>query len=168
MVERRAFSPVPPVRRNKLKSEAMKSRFSIASVVLLLMLVAACNRTRKYPMQGEVMAKDAATNEITIEHGDIPGCMEAMTMPYPVKDPAVVRELQPGDKIAADVVVGSDRASYWLEGVSITDESGRVQANPPAKAHVLMPGERVPDIAFTNQDERSIHLSDFAGKALLL
>jgi protein SCO1/2 len=132
------------------------------------MLVAACNRTRKYPMQGEVIATDAATNELTVKHGDIPGFMEAMTMPYPVKDPAVVREVQPGDKIAAEVVVGSDRTNYWLEDVRITDESGRVQADPAAKARMLMPGERVPDIAFTNQDGRTIHLPDFAGKALLV
>jgi len=168
LVERRASSPAPTVRRNKLKSEAMKSRFTIASAVLLLMLVAACNRSRKYPMQGEVIATDAATNELTVKHGDIPGFMEAMTMPYPVKDPAVVREVQPGDKIAAEVVVGSDRTNYWLEDVRITDESGRVRADPAAKARMLMPGERVPDIAFTNQDGRTIHLPDFAGKALLV
>ncbi len=144
------------------------SRFLLASVLLLLTVSAGCNRVRKYPLQGEVVGKNAATNEITVKHGDIPGFMPAMAMPYRVKDPAVVQELQPGDKIAAEVVVGKDPSDYWLEDVRITDESGRGQAKPPAAPHMLMPGQRVPDVALINQDGRTIHLSDFAGKALLV
>lgn len=149
----------------------MKSQFKVASTTLLLLLIAACSRTRRYPMQGEIIAKDAATGQITVKHGDIPGFMEAMTMPYRIKDPtskdpAILRDLQPGDKIAADVVVRSP-GDYWLEGVRITDKSGRGQVKSPT-SHMLMPGEPVPDIALVNQDGRTIHLSDFAGKALLV
>jgi protein SCO1 len=146
----------------------MKSRFALTSAVLLVTILAACNRTRKYPLQGEVMGKDALNGEIIVKHGDIPGFMEAMTMPYRVKDPSVLREVQPGDKIAATVVVGSDRSDYWLENVRITDQSGRQQAKPSPTSRMLMPGERVPDVALINQDGRAIHLSDFAGKALLV
>ena len=78
-----------------------KSRFVLTSVMLLLTVSVGCNRTRKYPLQGEVVGKNIATNEITVKHGDIPGFMMAMAMPYRVKDPAVVQEVQPGDKIAA-------------------------------------------------------------------
>ena len=137
-------------------------------VALLLMASVGCNRTRRYPLQGQVIAKDAASNEITVNHGDIPGFMEAMTMPYRVKDPAILREVQPGDKIAAEVVVGSDRSDYWLADVRITDESGRSQVKPPTAPQMLMPGERVPDFALVNQDGRKIHFSDFAGKAVLV
>jgi protein SCO1/2 len=119
-------------------------------------------------MQGEVIAKDATTSEITVKHGDIPGFMEAMTMPYRVKDSAIFRELQPGDKIAAEVVVGRESGDYWLEGVRITDKSRRGEAKSPTSSRMLMPGERVPDVTLINQDGRSIHLSDFAGKALLV
>src|SRR5208337_2946772 len=117
----------------------MKSRFALTSVILLLTLSVSCNRTRKYPLQGEVVAKNAATSEITVNHGDIPGFMAAMTMPYRVKDPAVIRELQPGDKIAAEVVVGgsagNDESDYWLEDVRITDQSARGQAPLPSAPH---------------------------------
>jgi len=54
------------------------------------------------------------------------------------------------------------------EEVRITDESGRVQEKPPAAPRMLMPGQRVPDVSLINQDGRTIHLSDFAGKALLV
>lgn len=146
----------------------MKSRFVRTSVMLVLTVSVGCNRTKKYPLQGEVVGKNTATSEITVKHGDIPGFMPAMAMPYRVKDPAVVQELQPGDKIAAEVIVGKDPSDYWLEDVRITDASGRGQAKPSAAPHMLMPGERVPDVALINQDGRTIHLSDFAGKALLV
>jgi protein SCO1 len=146
----------------------MKSQFVILSVMLLLTVIVGCSRTRKYPLQGEVISKSAATGEITVNHGDIPGFMSAMAMPYRVKDPAVIQELQPGDKIAAEVVVRKDPSDYWLEDVRITDESGRGQAKPQAAPQMLMPGERSPDFTLVNQDGRTIRLSDFAGKALLI
>lgn len=145
-----------------------KSQIVLTSVMLLLTVSVGCNRTRKYPLQGEVVGKNAVTSEITVKHGDIPGFMPAMAMPYRVKDPAVVQELQPGDKIAAEVVIGKDPSDYWLEDVRITDESARVSAKPPAAPRMLMPGERAFNIALINQDGRTIHLSDFAGKALLV
>jgi protein SCO1 len=146
----------------------MKSRLMLAAMMLLLAAFAGCNRTRKYPMQGEVVSKDPAASEITVNHGDIPGFMAAMAMPYRVKDPAVVQELEPGDKIAAEVVVGKDPSDYWLEDVRITDKSGRSQIKPPATPQTLVPGERAPEFTLVNQDGRKIHLSDFAGKALLV
>ncbi|MGO9403070.1 MAG: SCO family protein [Terriglobales bacterium] len=146
----------------------MKSQFALTSVVLLLIVSLGCSRTKKFPLQGEVVAKNPATSEITVNHGDIPGFMPAMAMPYRVKDPAVVQEVQPGDKIAAEAFVSKDGNDYWLEDVRITDESGRSQVKQPAAPSMLMPGERVPDVALTNQDGKTIRLSDFAGKALLV
>lgn len=146
----------------------MKSRLVLTSLMLFLAVFTGCNHTKKYPLQGEVVAKNTATSEITVDHKDIPGFMAAMTMPYRVKDPAVVQELQPGDKIVAEVVVGKDPSDYWLEDVRITDESGRSQGKPAAAPQMLMPGARVPDIALVNQDGRTIHFSDFGGKALLV
>jgi len=143
----------------------MKPRLIL--VALLLALAVGC-RPRKYLMQGEVVAKNVETNEITLKHGDIPGFMMAMTMPYRVKNSAVVQELQPGDRIAADVMFGNNPSDFWLENVRITDESGRGKAQPTAGIHMLMPGARVPDVALVNQDGRTIHLSDFHGKALLV
>jgi protein SCO1/2 len=144
-----------------------KLQFALTPVVLLLTLSAGCNRTKKYPLQGEVVAKNAATNEITVNHGDIPGFMPAMAMPYRVKDPAVVQELQPGDQIAAEVMFGKNPSDYWLEDVRITRQSPR-PSTPAVVPKMVLPGERVPDAALINQDGREIHFSDFAGRALLV
>jgi protein SCO1/2 len=148
--------------------KSLKSLLALMSITLLLTLSVGCNRTRRYPLQGEVVAKNPATGEITVNHGDIPGFMSAMTMPYRVKDLVAMQKVQPGDKIAAEAVVGNDRSDYWLENIRITDESGRSQGKPTAATQMLMPGERAPDINLINEDGRKIRLSDFAGKALLV
>ena len=144
----------------------MKLKFAI--VVAVLLTLTGCHRTRRYPLQGEVVAKDMAAGEITVNHGDIPGFMAAMAMAYRVQDPAALQQVEPGDKITATVVVGSDGSDYWLEDVRITDKSGRGQVRRPPGSKMLMPGERVPDVVLVNQDGRKIRLSDFAGKAVLV
>ncbi|MGA9801688.1 MAG: SCO family protein [Terriglobales bacterium] len=151
-----------------MKSGLVFTSFLLTSFMLLLSLSVGCNRSKKYALQGEVVAKNPSSGEITVNHGDIPGFMPAMAMPYRVKDPAVVQELQPGDKIAAEVVLGKDRSDYWLEDVRITGESGRSQTKPATAPQMLMPGARVPDFSLINQNGRKIHLSDFAGKASLV
>jgi protein SCO1/2 len=115
-----------------------------------------------------VLGKNTGTNEITVKHENIPGFMPAMTMPYKVKDPAVVQELQPGDAIAAEVVTANNGNDYWLEGVRITDESGRKTARPAVAAHRREVGDRVPDLLLFNQDGKTFRFSDFRGKALLV
>ena len=145
----------------------MKFGLSLALALILLLAALACSHRKTYPLQGEVRGKDLATNEVTVNHGDIPGFMPAMTMPYKVKNTAMLQELQPGDRIAAEVVVSQDGNDYWLENIRITDESGRGKVQP-AELHMLMPGEKVPDVPLVNQDGQTIHLKDFSGKAVLV
>jgi len=145
----------------------MKSGLSLALALILLLAALACSHRKTYPLQGEVRGKDLTTNEVTVNHDDIPGFMPAMTMPYKVKNTAMLQELQPGDKIAAEVVVSKDGNDCWLEDVRITDESGRGKVMA-AERHMLMPGEKVPDVPLVNQDGQTIHLKDFSGKAVLV
>lgn len=155
----------------KMNNEAvlMKTKptlvFALLAVASLALAAALGCSPKKYSLQGEVVAKDAAGNQITVNHGDIPGFMSAMAMPYRVKDPAVLSEVEPGDKITATVVIGSDRSDYWLEDVRIVDKSGRGQFHAPPGSKMLAPGTSVPGVALVNQDGRKIHLTDFSGKA---
>lgn len=49
---------------------------------------------------GEVTRVNQRTKEITIKHGPIPHLeMGPMTMAFPVKDPAMLEKVKPGDKV---------------------------------------------------------------------
>src|ERR1700728_4533156 len=58
-----------------------------------------------YHLRGKVVSTDAAHGIVVVDHEAIPGFMDAMTMPYQLKDPTVTSELHPGDTITADVLV---------------------------------------------------------------
>jgi len=57
---------------------------------------------------GEVKKVDKTAGKVTISHGPLPNGMPAMTMAFPVKDAAWLKQLQPGQKIrfAVDDVAG--------------------------------------------------------------
>src|SRR6476661_1493559 len=61
------------------------------------------NPEMTFPVRGKVVSTDAT--HVTLDHEAVPGFMEAMTMPYKLKDPGVVSELHPGDLITARIVV---------------------------------------------------------------
>jgi protein SCO1 len=143
----------------------------IPTVVLLLSLMSlfgGCQVAgRRYKLRGTVLDKDAAAQQLTVDHEAIPGFMAAMAMPYPVRDPSGLDAVEPGDKITADVVVMSNR-SYWLEHVVITDKSGRGSFPIPTATNILRAGDHVPDVALVNQDGKTLHISQFKGKAVLI
>jgi protein SCO1/2 len=115
-----------------------------------------------------VVAIRAATGEITVQHGDIPGFMPAMTMVYKLKDPAAIQKLKLGDQISADVLVHADNDDYLLDSVVVMSEARRGFVPSMLPPHQLMVGEQVPDLPLVNQDGKGIHLKDYRGKALLI
>ena len=97
----------------------MKTNWLI-TVVLLMILVSCSHESgqKKYNIAGDVLAVDSSAGQITLRHGEVPGFMEAMTMPYTVKDRDALQKLRVGDHIKAEIVVSKDGA--WLENVRIT------------------------------------------------
>jgi protein SCO1/2 len=94
--------------------------------------------------------------------------MEAMTMPYKLKDPTILGELHPGDVITADVLVSADpNADYLLDHIVVVAQA-KPDYKPPVSYHVPAPGDAAPDFKLRNQDGRQIHLSQFKGQALLV
>jgi len=137
-------------------------------VVCLGILLSGCqSKTKHFDLKGQVLEKKPATNEITVNHEDIPGFMSAMTMSYSVKDKNGFQQVEPGDVIAADVMTTKNGNEYWLENIRITDASGRKKIKP-GTVHRLDIGERVPDLSLVNQDGKSFRLDDFKGKAVLI
>jgi protein SCO1 len=147
----------------------MKLRMLTGAALACVLLATGCQpRTKRYTLRGQVLETNPAANQITVKHEDIPGFMPAMTMPYKVKDPSGMQDLQAGDAITAEVVTENNGKDYWLEDIRITDESGRKSAKPATATHRLEIGERVPDLPLINQDGKTFHLSEFKGKALLV
>ena len=109
------------------------SRASIALLVALPWFLTACRDSSKhYSLQGRVLGKSDSTRQVTVNHGDIPGFMAAMTMGYSVKNANLLSPLSPEDKITADVVVnGSD---VYLENIVVVKKAD--QAKSPAAGDV--------------------------------
>jgi protein SCO1/2 len=121
-----------------------------------------------YHLRGKVVSADVAKGEVTLNHEAIPGLMEAMTMPYKLKDPSILSELHPGDVITADVLVSSDPdADYLLDHIVVVAQA-KPDYKPAAAYHLPAPGDPAPDFKLRNQDGRPIHLGQFRGKALLI
>src|SRR5213592_4464563 len=68
-----------------------------------------------YAVKGVVVGRDAGDNTLRVDHEQIPGYMEAMTMDYPVRG-ATVAALPPDkSRVEAKLHVRDDRA--WLTDV---------------------------------------------------
>lgn len=56
-----------------------------------------------------------------IDHEEIPGYMEAMSMPFYPKEPKVFADLEPGQQIEFDYHVAGDRS--WVEDINVVPKS---------------------------------------------
>jgi protein SCO1/2 len=120
---------------------------------------------KRYPVQGKVMGINSATGEVELDAAAIPGYMDAMVMPYKLKDPAILSELHAGDTLRATLLVSD--AGDVLDEIVITGESKPVAA-PASNLQPLEPGETVPNFALLNQSGKTIHLDQYRGRALLV
>jgi len=137
-------------------SRNSSQRLALFSLSALLTLSAACNggasepgapnspTVRRYAFKGKVISIDKNARAANIDNEPIAGFMDPMVMPYTIKPPAMLDQLQPGDTITADVVVQPD-TSYWLENVKVTGHSNTPAAKPTAAIHIPSPGKPVPD-----------------------
>src|SRR5579862_8804955 len=91
---------------------------------------------KRYHLAGTVVSIDKEQQHLIVNHGDIPGFMSAMTMPYPVADPATLGRVGVGDQITADVVVNNGAAR--LENVVVVKKG--TGAPPSPNGASLKPG----------------------------
>jgi len=116
---------------------------ALLGLCFLLTFSVACNRgappsaeraqggTKHYSLKGKVISVNKQAGNATIYNDPIAGFMDPMAMPYTIKPPTALDELQPGDTVTADVVVEPDK--YWLENVKVTAHS-QTPAGKPAPA----------------------------------
>ena len=128
----------------------------------------AATASKVYKLRGKVVSTNAATTEVTLDHEAIPGFMDAMTMPYKLKDANILSELHPGDVITADLLVSPQSdADLLLDHIVVVGQA-KPDYKPKVSYHVPAPGDVVPDFKLRNQDGRIIHLGQFRGEQLLI
>ncbi len=122
---------------------------------------------KRYDLKGKVVSVDKLAKRAKIEHEEIPGFMDKMTMDFPIKEDWVWDELQPGAEVRAELVVDSGaKDPYWLEKIGIVAAPNPNQPALPANENFAQIGKPVPDFSLTNQNGKRISMKDFRGRAL--
>ena len=120
---------------------------------------------KQYKVRGVVVSTDAAKGQVTLDSEAIPGFMDAMIMPYVLKQPNIISELHPGDTITATLLAAKD--SDLLDEIVVVAQA-KADYKPPVSYRPLNPGDAVPDFKLLNEDDKLIHLSQFRGRILLM
>jgi protein SCO1 len=135
---------------------------------------------QRYPVLGLVLTVDPAHNSMVASCGEIPGYMEAMTMPFDVRNAKELDGLRPGmlidftlvvekdssyaENIRAHVFRSSDTEPLQAQGMKILQ---RIAAPEPS-VKPLEVGQAVPDFSLIDQNRQPVTLSQFSGKVVAI
>jgi protein SCO1 len=128
-------------------------------------VASSASNEKPYHLRGVVVSTDATKGSVTLDTEAIPGYMQAMIMPYTLKNPGIISELHPGDTITANLYM-SNSATLLDEIVIVGQE--KADYKPPADYRPLNRGDAVPDFKLLNQSGKLIHIAQFRGKVLLV
>jgi len=147
----------------------MKALLRVVCVVTFA--ASACNRTpptKEYQLNGQILDVKPETNEVLVKHGNIPGFMPAMTMPYKVEDSKILADKQPGDLITATLVVGETEAH--LSKIDKTGHAPIENTGGPeiTASQILKPGDPVPDTALVDENNTARPLTSLKGHRVAL
>jgi protein SCO1/2 len=155
------------------------SRTRLLSLLLLTGIIfGACspqppdpNRGQRYELKGKIVSFNKAQQQVVVQHEAIPGFMEAMTMPFTLKEDSAYDVMRAGDTIQATLVVDDERTR--LENPIITQAipaaaGSASKETPTGELSEPELGASVPDISLINQDGKRINLQQYRGRALVL
>lgn len=148
------------------------SRIRLIALIAALFLTVACQPRatgpeQRYPIKGQVVSVDKRGSTVSVAHEDIPGFMEAMTMPFDLKDRRLLDQLAEGDRIQATLVVAGLRS--WLEDVVVTRETIDPSSVGKAQAWVEpKPGDEVPDFKLIDQNGKRFGFHRYHGRVVVL
>jgi Cu/Ag efflux protein CusF len=91
-------------------------------------------------LEGTIVSREAAKNEITVQHGEVKGVMGAMTMGYQVRGQKV--ESLPNNGIRITAMLHESNGTYWLTDVkpSASHPMAGMQHEMTPAQHQAMPG----------------------------
>jgi protein SCO1/2 len=147
---------------------------------LLLLFVVPARAVRRYDGQGLVVKVDKSHNSLVISCDRIAGFMDAMVMPFPVRDPKQLDGLNVGTMIQFTLIV--DKSSSYIESIHIRQYQSVEQDPLSARRLKLMAslmdgrgaspelkvGEHLPDFSLIDQSNQKVTLSQFSGKVVAI
>ncbi|MCP5517896.1 MAG: SCO family protein [Verrucomicrobiales bacterium] len=129
--------------------------------------------TRTFEVKGEVRRLVPEGNVLVIKHEEIPGYMDAMTMPFQVKNPAEMAGIGIGDKLVFRMTVTEDDG--WIDRIRVLERGGAEDPKPDIPGirlvrdvDPLKVGDRMPSYPFTNELHQAVSLDRFKGQVVAL
>ena len=145
--------------------------FCVLNLVVLALTTTAQTNQEIHSAIGVVIEVAPAEKRVTIKHDAVPGYMQAMTMPFDVKDTNELTGLAPGDAVSFRIVIQDDYG--WVDQIRKTGKKINiaVTSTPFSSAHDVEPlneGDLLPDYHLTNQLGNAISTGQFKGQALAI
>jgi protein SCO1 len=150
-------------------------------VIFIALHILGCQRTPErqvFTAHGVIKNVAERGKSVRISHEDIPGFMNAMTMEFAVKDPALLANLQVDDEIQFTVEKTTDGIYITtIQPVDTEEDSDQFQDAAEDEATDNAVGETTPeeftphqaaDFTLTDQDGQSVTLSSLRDKVILL
>lgn len=152
----------------------MLSRFISISLLLLPCMAWA---SKQYSATGMVLKVDPAHKTMLVSCQTIPGFMEAMTMPFTVRDTKDIAVLTPGTTVTFTIVVDGDtsyakevRAKPYRSAEQDPFTAQRLklldQVTNNVQTKTVNVGEVVPDFTLIDTARHPVTLSQFAGQVI--
>lgn len=150
----------------------------IAIIAAFSLLAILSGAAQQHAARGLVLHVDSAHHQITVSCDPIPGYMAAMDMAFAVRGNRLPPNLKPGSMISF-TIVEHGKLPYAENIQPVTNfepepaEAGSLNAldsaiNQGATSHAVNVGQPVPDFTLTDQNGRSIGLSQFRGKVVAI
>ncbi len=158
-----------------LSKRTLSSALYLLPACLTLIFFSACGNVNdnspvtRYELRGTIVSFNKDQQQVVIAHEPVPGLMEAMTMPFTLREPESAYDaMKPGAQIHATLAVSGERS--WLENpVIIVAEPAPASApSPPSGSTLSEPthGGEIPNFALVNQDGKKFTLRQHRGRAL--
>ena len=153
----------------------------LALAVALPNLLSAQAKPGRHAVRGMVLGVDAARKTVVVSHDSIPGVMDAMAMPFDVRNARELEGLVPGAIVSFTLVITNE--SSHAEGLRVVRYESVEQdpitarrlrllqnltggdASAPSPLRI---GQAVPDFTLTDQAHARVSLSQFRGKVVAL
>jgi protein SCO1 len=150
-------------------------------VALLLPSAGLCWAEQQYAVTGMVLKVDQSHKTFVVSCESVPGYMDAMVMPFEVREVKDLDGLAPGVEVDFTLVV--EKESSYAEHLKIRRYES-VEQDPlatrrlkllnqlshpgSASARALAIGQRVPNFTLTDQNRHAVSLSQFSGKVVAI